>query len=88
MSRTLFMHSAQPKGTSVIIPVGERPQALDELYHDYAKELRRLNAELEHLLRDEDLTESEQIDKRLIEAWMILAHKYRLTDPGELIAGR
>ena len=62
-------------------------EAVDELYYGYSAEIRRLNADLEHLLRGEILTEAEQIDKRLIEAWMVLAHKHELADPGRLIAG-
>jgi hypothetical protein len=55
--------------------------AVDEMYIEYSGEIRRLNAYLEHLQRSDDLTESEELDKELIETWMVLVHKYEITDP-------
>ena len=55
--------------------------AVDEMYIDYSREIQRLNAYLEHLQRSDDLTESEELDKELIETWMVLVHKYEITDP-------
>jgi len=63
-------------------------EALDELYHDYSAKVREVNADLDRLLRADDLSESEKIDKQLIEVWMVLANEYDLADPGKLIAGR
>jgi hypothetical protein len=61
--------------------------AIDELYEHYAIEVQALNAHLDRLLRDEDLTESEKIDRELIEAWMVLVHKHNITQGKELVAG-
>ena len=56
-------------------------EAIDEMYVEYAAEIRKLNAYLEHLQRSDDLTASAEIDKELLETWMVLVHKYDITDP-------
>ena len=60
--------------------------ALDELYVGYADEIRRLNAHLDHLLRDDHLTEDERIDKQLIQVWMVLVHQHEITNPMQVAA--
>ena len=66
--------------------------ALDELYVGYSQEVRKLSLQLVHLQKDANLTESEKIDKQLIEAWMVLVHRHDITQPknviGELAAAR
>jgi hypothetical protein len=62
-------------------------QALDELYIEYSREVEDLNAHLDHLLRDEGLTPTEKIDRQLIEIWMVLVYRHKITDPGALVAG-
>ena len=59
-------------------------EALDGMYEDYVQELQNLNARLNHLLRSPDLTESEKIDKQLIEAWMILVHRHKIASPNRV----
>jgi hypothetical protein len=61
--------------------------AIDELYEHYTIEIHALNAHLDHLQRGDDLTESEKIDKELIEAWMVLVHKHNITEGKDLVAG-
>lgn len=55
--------------------------ALDELYNDYSSEVRRLNDHLLQLQRGQDLSESEKLDKQLLEVWMTLIHKHGVGDP-------
>ncbi len=55
--------------------------ALDELYNDYSSEVRRLNDHLLQLQRGLDLSESEELDKQLLEVWMTLIHKHGVGDP-------
>lgn len=59
-------------------------EALDEMYIHYAAELETLNSRLERLQRDTDLSESEKIDRQLIEAWMVLVHRHRVTEKSGL----
>ena len=54
-------------------------EAVDELYIEYAGTVQKLNAHLLHLQRSEDLSETERIDKELLETWMILVHKHEIT---------
>jgi hypothetical protein len=54
-------------------------EAVDELYIEYAGTVQKLNAHLLHLQRSEELTETERIDKELLETWMILVHKHEIT---------
>jgi len=54
-------------------------EAVDELYIEYAGTVQKLNAHLLHLQRSDELTETEQIDKELLETWMILVHKHEIT---------
>ena len=54
--------------------------ALDEIYEQYAAEITRLEQHLKHLQHDVDLTDQEMIDKQLIEAWMVLVHKHRVSE--------
>ncbi len=54
-------------------------EALDELYIDYAGTIQKLNAHLLHLQRSDELTETERIDKELLETWMILVAKHEIT---------
>lgn len=61
-------------------------EAIDELYIGYAGEVRTLNARLDRLLTGHDLTESEKIDKQLIEAWMVLVHKHDIANSSQLVA--
>ena len=55
--------------------------ALNELYNDYSSEVRRLNDHLLLLQRGQDLSESEKLDKQLLEVWMTLIHKHGVGDP-------
>ena len=54
---------------------------LDQLHEEYANEVQRLGARLQHLQSGDPLTADEQIDKQLIEAWMVLVHRRKITDP-------
>lgn len=54
-------------------------EAVDELYIEYAGTVQKLNAHLLHLQRSDELTETERIDKELLETWMILVHKHAVT---------
>jgi len=54
-------------------------EAVDELYIEYAGTVQKLNAHLLHLQRSENLSETERIDKELLETWMILVHKHEIT---------
>jgi hypothetical protein len=54
-------------------------EAVDELYIEHAGTIEKLNAHLVHLQRSEELTESERIDKELLETWMLLVHKHEIT---------
>ena len=54
-------------------------EAVDELYMGHAGTIRKLNAHLLHLQRSDELSESERIDKELLETWMILVHKHEIT---------
>ena len=60
-------------------------EALDVFYVDYAAEVKKLNAHLDHLLRGDNLTESEKIDKQLIEAWIILVNEHDFIDPSGVL---
>jgi hypothetical protein len=55
-------------------------EALEVFYQDYSAEAGKLNAHLDRLLAAEDLTEAERIDRRLLEAWMILVHEHGIID--------
>ena len=55
--------------------------ALDELYNDYSSQVRLLNDHLLQLQRGLDLSESEELDKQLLEVWMTLIHKHGVGDP-------
>jgi len=59
--------------------------ALDELYHDYSSEVRRLNDHLLRLQRAENLTVAEQMDKQLLEVWMTLIHKHGVAEPLQIV---
>ena len=61
-------------------------EAIDELYEHYSIGVQELNAHLNHLLND-DLTETERIDRELIEAWMVLVHQHGITDSENQVAG-
>ena len=54
--------------------------ALDELYIDYSQQIRELDARLDHLLSGDELSESEKVDKRLIEAWLVLVQKHAIAE--------
>ena len=56
--------------------------AIDFMYDDYSREVRKLDDYLTRLQTSEDLSETEKIDKELIEAWMVLLHKHQITRPG------
>ena len=60
-------------------------EAIDAMYVDYSREIRRLSEHLERLRRGVDLTASEEIDKELIETWMVLVHKYDVTKLESLV---
>ena len=55
--------------------------ALDELYNDYSSEVRRLNDHLLWLQVGQDLSQSEKLDKQLLEVWMTLIHKHGVGKP-------
>ena len=55
--------------------------AVDELYEQYSAEVTKLNDHLIHLQKDEDLSDSEIIDKKLLEAWMVLVQKHEFASP-------
>lgn len=54
-------------------------QAIDYMYDDYAAEVKKLNDYLDRLQRANDLTETEVLDKQLIQVWMVLVHKHEIT---------
>ena len=61
---------------------------IDELYEHSTREVQSLNAYLEHLLKNPDLTQSEQIDRQLLQVWMVLVHKQGITEPDEAVIER
>ncbi len=61
---------------------------IDELYEHSTVEVQSLNAYLDHLLRNPDLTQSEQIDRQLLQVWMVLVYKHRITEPDEGVVER
>jgi len=63
-------------------------EGIDELYEHATVEVQNLNTYLEHLLRDPDLSEAEQIDKELIQTWMVLVHRHGITRPDEALLER
>jgi len=56
---------------------------IDELYEHSTREVQSLNAYLDHLLRNPDRTQSERIDRQLLQVWMVLVYKHRITKPAE-----
>jgi len=60
-------------------------EAMDEMYLHYAQKLTELNGHLDRLRRGTELTEQEQIDRQLIEAWMTLVHQHGGTKGTEVL---
>ena len=61
---------------------------IDELYEHSTREIQGLNAYLDHLSSNPNLTESEQIDRQLLQVWMVLVHKHRISEPNEGVVER
>ncbi|MCZ6691764.1 MAG: hypothetical protein O7H41_19425 [Planctomycetota bacterium] len=55
--------------------------AIAGMYESYSSEVHRLDAYLTRLKTADDLTETEKIDKELIESWLVLVHKHGATQP-------
>ena len=53
--------------------------ALDEMYADYSGEVYNLNRHLQRLLKGEDLTKAEILDRKLIGAWMVIVRGHEIT---------
>ena len=59
----------------------EMRAAVDAMYERYAEKVRQLDRYLVHLQTSEELTETERLDKELIEAWVALVHTHQITVP-------
>ncbi len=57
-------------------------EGIDEMYEHSTGDVQGLNAYLDHLLSSPDLTQSERIDRQLLEVWMVLVYRHRITEPG------
>ena len=57
--------------------------AVDAMYAKHTKDFGKLNDYLVMLQEEKDLTETQKIDKQLIEAWMVLVHKHQITLPAD-----
>lgn len=55
--------------------------AVDAMYDDYAREIGKLDDYFHRLQRADDLTETEKIDKEMIEAWVVLVQKHKFVRP-------
>jgi len=54
--------------------------AVDDLYVAHSGEIRQLDDYMIHLQRDPGLTESERLDRELLETWVLLVHQDGIAD--------
>lgn len=56
-------------------------EAVDDFHGSYAREMDRVNGFLKHLKTGRQLTETERLQKELIEVWVVLIGKHGILDP-------
>lgn len=58
-------------------------EAVDLMYADFSREIKKMETRLARLKKGENLTEEEKIEKEMIEAWSVLVQKHKILKPAE-----